>query len=158
VDPRRERRLKLVKTLEETIEKAGYECVDVEMTHEEGRSILRVIIDSTAGIGVGDCEKVSRALSGIQEEIDPFFRGKHFIEVSSPGLERPLRKLEDFRRFQGSKARVQLKESLNGQRNFKGQIHSVDGEKIVFLTEDEVSIVFPFGSVRKANLVYEGEI
>jgi len=158
VDPRRERRLKLFKTLEETIENAGYECVDVELTHEEGRAILRVIIDSAAGIGVEDCEKVSRALVAVQDEIDPFFRGKHFIEVSSPGLERPLRKLEDFRRFQGSKARVQLKESLDGQKNFKGQIFSVDGEKIVFLTENEVSIVFPFGSVRKANLVYEGEI
>lgn len=158
MDPRRERRLKLVKTLEETIEAAGYECVEVELTHEEGRSILRLVIDSTAGIGVEDCEKVSRALNGIQEEIDLLFRGKHFIEVSSPGLERPLRKLEDFRRFQGRKARVQLKESVDGHRNFKGQIHSVDGEKIVFLTEDEVPIVFPFESVRKANLVYEGEI
>ncbi len=158
MDPRRERRLKVFKTLEETIEKAGYECVDVELTHEEGRSILRVIIDSTAGIGVEDCEKVSRSLIAVQEGIDSFFKGKHFIEVSSPGLERPLRKIEDFRRFQGSKARVQLKESLDGQRNFKGQILSVNDEKIVFLTENEVPIVFPFGSVRKANLVYEGEI
>lgn len=158
MDPRRERRLKLFKTLEETIEKAGYECVDVELTHEEGHAILRVIIDSTAGIGVEDCEKVSRSLIAVQEEIDSFFRGKHFLEVSSPGLERPLRKIEDFRRFQGSKARVQLKEALDGQRNFKGQILSVDGEKIVFLAENEVPVVFPFGSVRKANLVYEGEI
>ncbi len=157
MDPRRERRLKLFKTLEETIEKAGYECVDVELTHEEGRSILRVTIDSPGGIGVEDCENVSRALSGIQEEIDPFFKGKHFLEVSSPGLERPLRKLEDFKRFQGSKARVQLRENLNGQRNFKGHIHSVDGEKITIITEEGVSFVFPFDSVRKANLVYEGE-
>jgi len=104
-----------------------------------------------AGENIGD-------IATGQEEIDLFFRGKHFIEVSAAGLERPLRKPEDFKRFQGSKARVQLKESLDGQRNFKGQIHSVDGEKIVFLTEDEVSIVFPFGSVRKANLVYEDEI
>jgi len=157
VDPRRERRLKLVKALEETIEKTGYECVNIELTHEEGRSILRVIIDSPGGIGVEDCENVSRALSGIQEEIDPFFKGRHFLEVSSPGLERPLRKLEDFKRFQGSKARVQLRENLDGQRNFKGQIHSVDGEKITFITEEGVSFVFPFDSVRKANLVYEGE-
>lgn len=158
MDPRRERRSKLVRTLEEAVGKAGYECVDVELAHEEGRSVLRVTIDSLGGIGVEDCEKVSRALGAIQEDIDPFFRGSHFLEVSSPGLERPLRKLEDFKRFVGSKARVELRESLNGQRNFKGLIHSVDGEKIFFLTEDEVSIVFPFGSVRKAHLIYEGKI
>ena len=130
MDPRRERRLKLVRTLEEAVGKAGYECVEVELTHEEGRSVLRVTIDSPGGIGVEDCEKVSRALGTIQEEIDPFFRGSHFLEVSSPGLERPLRKLEEYRRFVGSKARVELRESLNGQRNFKGRINSVDGEKI----------------------------
>ena len=75
MDPRRERRLKLVKALEETIERTGYECVNIELTHEEGRSILRVTIDSPGGIGVADCENVSRALGGIQEEIDPFFKG-----------------------------------------------------------------------------------
>ncbi|MFA0888799.1 MAG: ribosome maturation factor RimP [Synergistales bacterium] len=158
MDPRRERRLKLVKALEDEIGKAGYDCLEVELTHEEGRPILRVVIDSLGGIGVEDCEKVSRLLGGMQEEIDPFFRGRHFLEVSSPGLERPLRKIEDFRRFQGSKARIQLKESLNGQRNFKGRIHSVESETILFTTDDGVEISFPFESVRKANLVYEGEI
>ncbi len=158
MDPRRERRLKLVKTLEEAIGKAGYDCLEVELTHEEGRPILRVVIDSLGGIGVEDCEKVSRILGTMQEEIDPFFRGRHFLEVSSPGLERPLRKIEDFRRFQGSKAKIQLKESLNGRKNFNGKIHSVDGETIILTTEEGTSFSFPFVSVRKANLVYEDKI
>mgnify|MGYP000886990102 CR=1 FL=1 len=158
MDPRRERRLKLVGIIRETVEKAGYECLDVELTHEDGRPILRVTIDSLEGIGVDDCEKVSRALVEVQEEIDLFFRGRHFLEVSSPGIERPLRKFEEFRRFKGRKAKVQLRESLNGQKNFKGLIHATEEGKIVLLMEDGSSVVFPHESIRKANLVYdEGE-
>lgn len=157
MDPRRQKRLHLVKTLEETIGQSGYECMDVELTHEAGRSVLRVVIDSIAGIGVEDCEKVSRILGELQEEIEPLFKGRYFLEVSSPGLERPLRKLEDFSRFQGSIVRVQLRETLDGQRNIKGKIDSLDGDKITLVTKEGNPVIFPFDLIRKANLVFEGK-
>ena len=155
VNPNRERRLKLSRALEEAIGKAGYDCLDITLTHEGGRSILRVVIDSLGGIGVEDCEKVSRILSGMQDEIEPFFKSRYYLEVSSPGLERPLKRIEEYRRFQGKMAKVQLRESLNGQKNFKGRIQSVEGDSISFLTSEGQTIIFPFEAVRKANLVYE---
>lgn len=158
MDPRRERRLKLFGILEETVEKAGYECLDIELTHEAERPILRVFIDSPGGIGVEDCEKVSKALGAAQDAIDPFFRGRHYLEVSSPGLERPLKKLEDFRRFNDSTVRIQLRECLEGRKNFKGKIHSVERNRITLLTEDGDFLAFPFESIRKANLAFDGEI
>jgi len=158
LDPRRERRLKLFGILEQAVEKAGYECLEVELTHEAERPVLRVVIDSPGGIVVEDCEKVSKALGAVQDAIDPFFRGRHYLEVSSPGLERPLKKLEDFRRFMDSTARIQLRESLEGRKNFKGKIHSVEEDQVALLTEEGTIVVFPFESIRKANLAFNGEI
>lgn len=155
VNPNRERRLKLSRALEEAIDKAGYDCLEIQLTHEGGRPILRIVIDSPGGIGVEDCEKVSRILNGMQEEIEPFFRGRYYMEVSSPGVERPLKRIEEYRRFQGKMAKVQLRESMNGQKNFKGRIQGVEGESISFLTCEGKAVVFPFEAIRKANLVYE---
>lgn len=158
MDPRREKRLKLFRILEEAVEKAGYECLDIELTHEAERPILRVVIDSSGGIGVEDCERVSKALGTVQDSIDPFFRGRHYLEVSSPGLERPLKKLEDFRRFKDNTVRVQLRECLEGRKNFKGKINSVEGNQVRLLTEEGTFVVLPFESIRKANLAFEAEI
>jgi ribosome maturation factor RimP len=92
----------------------GYEVVDVEHAHD---GLLRVYIDAPAGIGLDDCEKVSRQLSHVLavEDVD-YTR----LEVSSPGLDRPLKKPADFERFAGNEVSVRLRRALEGRRNFEG--------------------------------------
>lgn len=94
----------------------GYEVVDVEMAQ---RGLLRVFIDAPAGIRMEDCERVSRQLTHVLTVEDVDYQR---LEVSSPGLDRPLRRAEDFVRFAGEQATVKLKRALEGRRNFEGTL------------------------------------
>lgn len=100
--------------IERTLAGMGYELVDVEHGHD---GLLRVYIDSPSGISLDDCERVSRQLSHVLavEDVD-YAR----LEVSSPGLDRPLKKLADFERFAGAEVGIRLKRALDGRRNFEG--------------------------------------
>lgn len=106
------------------IEPLGYELVGVE--HVAGRrdAIVRVFIDQEAGITVDDCALVSHQLSA-QLDIDDPIPGQYALEVSSPGLDRPLFTIEQLRRFEGQRARVRLSEKQNGRRNFEGVLSGV---------------------------------
>ncbi len=106
----------LIAMAERTLSAMGYQLVDVEFGQ---RGLLRVFIDSERGVRIEDCEQVSRQLSHLfaVEEID-YSR----LEVSSPGLDRPLRRPEDFQRFQGERATVRLRQPFQGRRNFEGLI------------------------------------
>ena len=111
--------------IEPTISGLGYELVDVERA---ANGLLRVTVDTrspSGGIGLGDCERISRQLTHLMavEQID-YDR----LEVSSPGLDRPLMRPQDFVRFAGSPVRVQLKEPLQGRRRFQGKLLGLDGE------------------------------
>jgi ribosome maturation factor RimP len=99
----------------------GYEVVDVEHAHD---GLLRVYIDAPSGIGLDDCEKVSRQLSHVLavEDVD-YTR----LEVSSPGLDRPLKKPTDFERFAGTEVSVRLRRALEGRRNFEGVLTVEEG-------------------------------
>lgn len=107
--------------IERTLAAMGYEVVDVERGQQ---GVLRVFIDSPSGITLDDCEKVSRQLSYVLEvEAVEYSR----LEVSSPGLDRPLRKPADFERFAGSEVALRLREPLEGRRNFDGLLTVEEG-------------------------------
>jgi ribosome maturation factor RimP len=110
------------------IEGAGYELVDVQWKHEPGGWVLRVFVDKEpGGIGLSDCERVSRELSAVLD-VNDIITCAYSLEVSSPGLERPLVTAAHFRRFLGKKARVRLHQGVDGRRNYAGTIVSVDGD------------------------------
>jgi ribosome maturation factor RimP len=97
----------------------GYEVVEIEYRLENGRWILRIFIDAPAGITLDDCADVSQAVSVLLDESD-FIAEKYYLEVSSPGIARPLRKVEDFERFAGEPVVLRAAAPVHGRRRFKG--------------------------------------
>jgi ribosome maturation factor RimP len=136
------------------VEGMGYECVGVE--HEsgtEGNATLRVYIDHADGIGLDDCEAVSHQISGVLDVEDPI-AGRYDLEVSSPGLDRPLFELDHYRRFTGARARIRLMEKLDGRRRFEGRLAGVDGDKVLLELEG-TQVALPFQRIEVARLVPE---
>ena len=132
----------------------GYELVGVEyLSRPKAGHLLRVYIDSADGVGLADCEKVSHQVSGALEVEDPI-RGEYSLEVSSPGLDRPLFELAHFERFVGRVARVKLNAALSGRSNYKGTILEVDGDDVVLEVDGE-RVRLPFAQMSSARLVPE---
>jgi ribosome maturation factor RimP len=143
----------LQKLLLPTITALGYELVGVERLSQGGhRTLIRVYIDSPAGIHLSDCEQVSHQVSGLLDVQDPI-PGHYVLEISSPGLERPLFTLEHFIRFIGCKVSVRLNRPVVAtQRNFTGLLQQVQGHNIIMVVEDtEYSL--PYEQIEKAHLV-----
>ncbi len=130
----------------------GYELVGIEEGALGRGGVLRVYIDSRTGITLRDCERVSQQISSVLDVEDPI-RGSYTLEVSSPGLDRPLFRLEDFERFQGARVRIELKAPAGGRRRFLGRLLGVAGTEIVVVAEDGEQHRLPFGAIRKARLV-----
>lgn len=141
--------------LEQLIEPAvvalGYELVGVEYLSQGRHSVLRVFIDRTEGITLEDCERVSHQVSGILEVEDPI-QGQYTLEVSSPGLERPLFKPAHFERFTGSDVQLRLRVPVEGRRKFKGRIVGLRDDSVV-LDVDGTERVFPLADVDRAQVV-----
>ena len=136
-------------------EAAGYELVDIEWKHEQGGWVLRVFIDGPGGIRHDDCERVSRDLSAVLDVAD-VIPNAYSLEVSSPGLNRPLRTLSHFRRHVGQVARVRLHTGVEGRRNFKGKIVGVvDTDDKIIIDVDGREWVLPLDDLDKANLEWE---
>nr|MBV6630331.1 ribosome maturation factor RimP [Oceanococcus sp. HetDA_MAG_MS8] len=134
-----------------TIEGLGYELLCLEFAQAGHDTILRVYIDHANGIGLEDCETVSRALSAQLEVEDPIPEA-YRLEVSSPGWDRPLVKEEHFLAFVGSEAKVKMAVPLDGRRNFRGFILSAsDGQVQLLVDGTEFSI--PLADVDRARLV-----
>jgi len=148
---------KLQSLVEPVVTGQGYELVDVEFKNELGSWILRVYIDNPraeGGVGLDDCATVSRELSAVLD-VDDSIPGHYSLEVSSPGLNRPLKKEADFARFVGKKAKIRTRHPVGeSRRNFSGTLVAVDGGKVKIDVGDQVCEV-PVDDVEKANLVYE---
>ena len=140
----------LVKLLEPVISALGYEMWGIEYFTRGHGSLLRIYIDNETGITVDDCERVSHQVTGVLDVYDPI-QGSYHLEVSSPGLDRPLFTLDQFRRFKGHKAQVKLRSKLDGRRNFTGAIGEVKQDTIVLLDRDE-SYTIPVDLIEKARL------
>lgn len=139
--------------LEPVVNSMGYEFVGLEYVGQGRHSILRVYIDSENGVSVDDCAKVSRQLSAVLDVEDPI-SGEYSLEVSSPGLDRPLFKLKHYEQFIGQEVKFKtLRPQLeNGQRKFRGTIDSVENDNVIFVIDNELLSV-PVTDIDKANLI-----
>ena len=144
---------KIRATILPPIEGAGYELVEVEYKHEPVGWVVRVYIDSPGGISHDDCERVSRELSAVLDVHD-VVPHHYSLEVSSPGLNRPLRTTEHFARFKGQKARVKLRNGLDGRRNFSGFIKDAAENKVT-IEVDGKDFTLPLDDLEKANLEWQ---
>jgi ribosome maturation factor RimP len=132
------------------VEGLGYELWDLEYAPGRGDGLLRLYIDSAAGITLDDCERVSRAVSDVLDETDPL-PGHYTLEVSSPGFERTLRTAGQFARFVGENVYVELAQPLDGRRRYKGPLLAAGGEAVE-VEVDGRRQVLPIAGIRKAHL------
>ena len=144
-------RTELRKLLEPGVSAMGFELVDVEVAGSRHNPTLRVYIDSPGGVNVDDCASVSRQLSALLDIEDPL-PGHYTLEVSSPGLDRPLVKPEDFRRFVGETIKVKLQAPLLGRRNFSGRLVNVAADHVVMEVDKEI-FNLAFDAMERARLV-----
>lgn len=133
--------------LDTTVSGLGYELVAWERSGKG--SMLRIFLDKPGGVEIDDCARVSQHLSRVLEVEGVAYDR---LEVSSPGLDRVLRKHEDYARFAGEKARLKLRLALNGQRNFIGILRAVNGGKLELEVDGEL-LAFDLSNIEKARLV-----
>ena len=141
----------LAKLLEPTVERLVYELADLEVRLGGKGGLIRVFIDKPEGIDLDDCETVSRAVSALLDVEDPV-PGNYSLEVSSPGLDRKLTKVEHFQRFEGETVKVQMRFPIEGRRRFRGTLVSSDDENIVVEVDGE-SHSLPLKTIDTARLV-----
>ncbi|MGI6576368.1 MAG: ribosome maturation factor RimP [bacterium] len=144
----------IVATLAQPLaQKLGFEVVDVQYRKEGANWYLRVFIDKETGINLDDCQLLSEQLSKLLDEKDPIPHS-YLLEVSSPGIERPLKNEQDFIRFQGKRIKLKTYAPVVGQKNFTGVLQSVkDGQVVVKLDAEQVAI--PLDQIAQARLVAE---
>lgn len=140
------------------VERLGYECVNAAVKTDSARLRLQVLIDSIGGIGTDDCERVSRSLNTFLDEHDyPELTDGYYLEVSSPGLERPLFTPEHYRRFTGQEVRVSLREPVEGRKSVTGVLSAAEGGVIsIFAADEDRDISIPFDCIKSGNLVFRG--
>jgi ribosome maturation factor RimP len=139
----------------------GLEIFDVQLRRESGGMVLRVQIDrpgpaATAedSVSVGDCAHVSRDLSAILD-VEDLVTTSYILEVSSPGLDRPLRHVGDYRRFSGRRAKLVMRAAVDGQTYFKGRLAGVDDNAVLIDADDGRRHRVPVGVITRANLEVE---
>ena len=138
------------------LEPMGFELVRVRFSSGQ-RAVLQVMAERPDGtMNVDDCAEVSRVVSAILDVEDPI-SGAYTLEVSSPGIDRPLVRLADYERFAGNEARVETSELVDGRRRFRGRILGRDGEVIRLKVEGE-EIGIPFATIASAKLVLTDEL
>jgi len=142
----------LTALFEPVVESMGYELVGLEFHSSEHHGVLRVFIDHENGITVDDCAKVSRQISAVIDVEDPI-EVAFDLEVSSPGLNRPLFKLKDFDKYNGSKVKIKLGVALNGRKNFNGILKGIDDNQQVIIEVDNEIYELPHQDIARANLI-----
>ena len=138
------------KLIEPAVTALGFELVGVEFIRAR-HGVLRVYIDHENGIGVNDCKAVSHQVSGLLDVEDPI-RGEYSLEVSSPGLDRPLFQARDFERFAGHEINLRLSVPVDGQRKFKGTLAGMRDDHVVIRMDDE-ELVVRLDEIDQARLV-----
>ena len=150
---------RLVAMLEPLVQTMGYELVLLEFSPHKGSAMVRLFIDAPAGITLGDCEKVSREVEGVLDVEDPIPQN-YRLEVSSPGLDRPLVKPAHYERFAGQVAKVQLIAPKAGKRKFQGVLKGLKDGQVVLDTADAGTVELKLDEIERARLVpdYEMEL
>ena len=142
----------MIELLEAPVQALGYELIDVKAPTGPN-DVLRVYIDHEGGVNADDCELVSRQVSAVLDVEDPI-PGKYVLEVSSPGLDRPLRTLEHFQRYCNQVVKVTLSQSRDGHRNFTGRLLSAENQELV-VEVDKETFRLALSDITSARLVYE---
>jgi ribosome maturation factor RimP len=136
--------------IEPVVVYTGMELIDVEYGRGPSGKVLRLTIDKPGGVTIDDCSDISRLVGDLLDAKDSL-PGSYNMEVSSPGINRPLKKKDDFERFAGQKVLIKTRELIDGRRNFKGILHGTREEFIVVFSEKTI-LNIPFDLVAKARL------
>ena len=136
------------------IEEYGFELADVEYVKEGGTWYLRTYIDKEGGISIDDCEKVSRRLSDILDEKD-YIDDTYIMEVSSPGLGRPLKKEKDFKRSLGKEVDIRTYRMIDKQKEFTGILKDYDKDTVTIELDDETLKTFEKGDIALIRLAFD---
>ncbi len=129
----------------------SFNIVGLEHGSNPKNPVLVIYMDKQSGIAVEDCERVSREVAALLDVEDPI-PGHYNLEISSPGLDRPLFTLEQFDQFSGEQARITLYAPQDGRRKFKGEILGTDGDQVK-LNQDGLEVLLELGNITKARLV-----
>lgn len=144
----------LINLLEPTLESMGYELVELECRPNPRNGLVRIFIDKPGGVGLDDCEQVSHQVSGVMDVEDPM-PGQYSLEVSSPGLDRPMRKVSHFEQAIGSNVKLELNTPLADKRwRFTGKLLAVKGDRITVEVEGE-PVELEIAALKRARLVPE---
>jgi len=153
-----ELRTRLWPIVEPIAEEEGLELVEVEFVQQSGNWVLRIYLDKPGGVQLDDCERVSRRLSPVLD-VEDLIPHRYVLEVSSPGIPRPLRRACDFERFSGHRARIELVLPLDGRRRFSGELAGVSGEpesQVTLKLEGGEVVHLSLAQIKRARL--EGEM
>ena len=140
--------------LEPIVEKLGFELVDVEYVKEGGTWYLRAYIDKPGGIAVDDCEAVSRIFSDKLDELD-FIEDAYIMEVSSPGLGRPLKKEKDYVRSMGKEVEIRTYRPINKEKEFYGILSAYDESSVTITTEEQKEQTFEKADIALIRLAFD---
>lgn len=144
---------KITQLLKPAVEGLGYELVGIEHLPMGKHTVLRIYIDSTDGITVNDCSRVSHQVSGVLEVEEPI-KNAFTLEVSSPGIDRPLFNFEQFEKFVGSKVKLKLYHAIEGKRKIVGLIESINGDDInIKDAESDTTFQLQIDDIDKANII-----
>ena len=152
--------LRLLELLEPVAEAAGYEIVRLRLMGGEQQRRLQIMAEraSDGDMMVEDCAKLSRAFSEIMDAADPI-AGEYVLEVSSPGVDRPLTRLKDFATYEGHEARLELDRMAEGRKRFRGALAGVEGDNVAIdLEGEEHTALIPFTWITEAKLVLTDEL
>lgn len=136
------------------VEEYGFELVDVEYVKEGGTWYLRAYIDKPGGISIDDCEVVSRRLSDILDEKD-YIDDSYIMEVSSPGLGRPLKKEKDFKRSLGKEVEIRTYRMIDKQKEFTGVLKDYDNDTVTIALDEETTKTFDKGDIALIRLAFD---
>ena len=142
----------ITELIDTTIQVLGLDLWGVELLQQGKYSLLRIYIEREEGVTIEDCEKVSRQVSALLDVEDPI-AGEYTLEVSSPGMDRPLFSIEHYSKYVGSEVDLKLRRPINGRRKFKGQIIKISGD-IVGLLVDGSEYGLEFSDIEKARIVF----
>ncbi len=141
----------LQQILAPVVEAMGFQCWGVEYIAQGKHSLLRIYIEHDNGITVDNCETVSRQVSALLDVEDPI-SSEYVLEVSSPGMDRPLFELQQYRDLVGQEVKIRLRSAIEERRNFEGVLRGVEDEDVV-VQVDNYEYLLPFELIEKANIV-----
>ncbi|RMF86984.1 MAG: ribosome maturation factor RimP [Nitrospinota bacterium] len=139
------------KLSEPLLQAEGYELVEVEFSPRGKQWVLTLYIDKPGGVTLDDCQHISYQVGSLFD-VEDIITHPYVLEVSSPGIDRPLRKREDFRRFAGQEAQITTHYPLEQRRNFRGILLGMEGEEIILQDKQGTRFHIPYLAVKKARL------